>query len=74
MIKMRLLHICKMKNNLFFCKNSERIYAKDHTKYAKDHKKICEGSYEICAGRGGAGFAEARSEARPDHCSNRRGA
>ena len=67
MIKMRLLHICKMKNNLFFCKNNERIYA-------KDQKKICAGSYKICAGRGGAGFAEARSEARPDHCSNRRGA
>ena len=39
MIKMRLLHICKMKNNLFFCKNSERIYAKDHKKYVQDEEE-----------------------------------
>ena len=46
MIKMRLLHICKMKNNLFFCKNSERIYAKDHKKYVQDHTKYVQDEEE----------------------------
>ena len=46
MIKMRLLHICKMKNNLFFAKTMngymrriKKKYVQDHTKYVQDEEE-----------------------------------
>ena len=39
MINMRLLHICKIKNNFFFEKKLTNIFAKDQKKYLQDEEE-----------------------------------